>query len=183
MERIQSLEPSQADPKAQELLAAAQKKMGMTPNILKALAHSPAALEAYLTFSGVLGGGALSPRLREQIALTTAGTNGCDYCASAHTAFGKSLKIEEQELGRNLAGESSDSKTSAVLSFVRSVLANRGDVSDSQLQAVRDAGFSDGQVAEIVATIALNTFTNYFNRLARTEIDFPKVEAEVVGAH
>lgn len=176
MARIQSLEPAQADPKARELLEAAKKKMGRIPNILGGLANSPTALEAYMTLSGVLGTGTLSARLREQIALVTAGANGCGYCASAHTAIGGSLKIDGAELSRNLNGESSDPGTAAVLSFARSVLSSRGHVSDDEFQAIRAAGFTDGQLAEIVANISLSVLTNFFNGVADTEVDFPRVE-------
>jgi alkylhydroperoxidase family enzyme len=56
------------------------------------------------------------------------------------------------------------------------VIVNRGEVSDADLQAVKDAGFSDGEVGEIVANVALNIFTNYFNEIVKTDIDFPKVQ-------
>ena len=120
----------------------------------------------------------LSPRLREQIALATAGANGCGYCASAHTFLGKSLGVDEQELERNLSGESSDGRTAAALSFVRAVIAQRGHVTDAELDAVRNAGFTDGEVAELVTAVALNTFTNYFNSVARTDVDFPEVRVD-----
>ena len=175
MNRIPLVDPAAADPKAQELLDAAKKKMGIVPNILKGLAQSPAALDAYLSLSGALGGAALGPKIREQIALATAGANGCDYCAAAHTAIGKSLGLDADELGRNLAGGSDDAKTAAALTFTNAVIESRGKVSDDELQTVRDAGFTDGEIVEIVAAIALNTYTNYFNRLADTEIDFPRV--------
>lgn len=176
MPRISALEIENADPKAQTLLNTAKKKMGMVPNLFKSLAHSPTALESYLTMSSTLGEGTLSPKTREQIAVATAGFNHCEYCASAHTTIGKSLKIEGEELALNLKGESNDPQTRTLLSFVGAVLESRGEVSNAQLQAIRDAGYTEGQIAEIVANIALNTLTNYFNNIARTEIDFPKVE-------
>jgi uncharacterized peroxidase-related enzyme len=178
MNRITPVELENADPKSRALLEAAQKKMGMIPNMLKTLGHSSAALEAYMSLSGALAGGSLSARIREQVALAAAGVNGCDYCASAHTAIGKSLKIDESELERNLAGASDDATTAAALAFVGAVIENRGKVSDAELQAVRDAGFTDGEIAELVAAIALNTLTNFFNRLADPEIDFPVVSLQ-----
>jgi len=183
MARITSLEPNQAEAPARDLLQAAEKKMGRIPNILKSLAHSPTALGFYMTSSEALGQGTLSARDREQIALATAGANGCEYCASAHTALGKNLEIEESELGRNLEGHSDDPRTDALLGFVGSVLETSGHVSDDELRAVREAGFSDGQVAEIVANVAFNAFTNFFNSVAQPRIDFPRVEvtARVAG--
>jgi len=176
MSRITLLEPADADPKARPLLEAARRTMGMIPNLLKGLAHSPVALDAYLSLSSTLDGGSLSPALREQIALATAGANACEYCASAHAALAGQLKLEPGERRRNLAGESTDPATASVLAFVRSMIEKRGHVSDTELQAVRDAGFSDGQIGEIVAAVALNTLTNYFNGVAQTPVDFPRVD-------
>ena len=61
------------------LLAAVQKQMGVVPNLMKLVGHSPAALEGYLSLNGALGKGKLSVQLRERIALTVAEYNGCDY--------------------------------------------------------------------------------------------------------
>ena len=180
MSRINAIEPNDAAPEARALLEAAEQKMGMIPNILKGLANSPVALDAYMSLSGILGGGSLRPRLREQIALATAGANACDYCAAAHTAIGKSLKVDESELQRNLAAESSDPRTAAALTFVSAVIEQRGIVGDEALQAVREAGFSDAEIVEVIANIALNTLTNFFNGVARTEVDFPRVELAAV---
>jgi len=179
MTRIAPLDPEGTDAPARDLLRTAEKKMGRVPNILKTMAHSPAALGFYLSSSAQLGTGTLSAKEREQIALATAGANACEYCASAHTALGKGLSIEEAELGRNLTGTSAEPRTAALLGFVGSVIESRGHVTDAQLESVRQAGYSDGQVAEIVANVALNAFTNFFNSVARPAIDFPRVE---VGA-
>ncbi len=118
----------------------------------------------------------LDARLREQIAVATAGANGCQYCASAHTVLGQGAGVARDELTRNLGGESADEKTAAALAFVRALLQERGDVADAELAAVRTAGFSEAEIVEIVAHVGLNTFTNMFNVLARTTIDFPIVD-------
>ena len=176
MPRLNPINPETADPKSNELIADVQKKIGMTPNMFATLAQSPAAFQSYLTFGETLKGGVLSAKLGEQIALAVAGANACQYCASAHTAIGGSLGVDQDELARNLDGESSDAKTATALEFARNVVAKRGWVSDADLAEVRNAGFTEGEVAEIVAHVALNTFTNYFNHVAQPEVDFPKVE-------
>jgi uncharacterized peroxidase-related enzyme len=158
------------------LLDAVKAKLGRTPNMMKTMAQSPAVLEAYLNFSGALGGGKLNARLREQIALISAEINGCGYCASAHTAIGKIVGLDEDAILAARNGNAADAKTDAALKFARTVIVNRGEVSDADLQAVKDAGFSDGEVGEIVANVALNIFTNYFNEIVKTDIDFPKVQ-------
>jgi uncharacterized peroxidase-related enzyme len=176
MARIEPLSVETAQGESKELLTGVKKSMGMVPNLLGALAQSPAALNAYLNLSSALGSGSLSPALREQIALALAGENGCQYCASAHTMLGKNAGVAQDELGLNLKGESSDQKTAAALTFVRAVIRAKGHVSDAEFKAVKSAGFSDGDIAEIIGAIALNTLTNFFNHVADTDIDFPKVD-------
>lgn len=176
MPRIQPVNPDQAQGKSKELLTAVKAKLGGTPNLLTTMAQSPAVLESYLSFSGALGAGSLSAGLREQVALAIAGVNACEYCASAHTAIGKGAGVSEDQLAASLDGEPADPKAAAAVRFVRAVTDKRGWVSDDEVQAVRDAGFTDGEVLELTAAVALNTLTNYINHIAQTENDFPVVK-------
>ncbi len=176
MPRINPVDLDTAQGRARTLLEGVQKKYGRTPNLLGTFANAPAALEAYLGFSGALAGGSLGADLREQIAVAVAGANGCGYCASAHTAIGKSLGVDAAELDANLQGASSDPKTQTVLDFALAVVERRGWVSDEDFRRVRDAGFSDGEITEIIANVVFNIFSNYFNHVVQTEIDFPVVE-------
>ena len=165
------------DPKAENLLQGVEKALGVRPNLMTTLAHSPAALGAYLQFGQALGGSNIPASLREQIATSVAGANHCTYCASAHTLLGKNAGVADDELARNLRGQSDDPRTAAALSFATALVERRGWVGDDDLAAVRDAGFSDAEVVEIIATVAINTFTNYFNHVAQTDVDFPLVDA------
>ncbi len=182
MARIQSLEIENAPEKSRGLLEAVQKKVGFAPNLYRSLAHSPSVLEGFLGFGQALGGGTLSGKLREQIALAVAGANTCDYCASAHTAIGSNLGLEADELAANLRGESSDPATQTALQFALAVNAREGHVTDEQVQSLRDAGYSEEQVVEVFAQTIVNIFTNYFNHLAQTDIDFPVVSTSEVAA-
>lgn len=159
------------------MLTAVKAKLGMVPNLIKTFAHSPAVLQFYLSSSEALASSKISGALREQIALATAGENECNYCASAHTLMAKGAGVAHAELASNLRGRSSDAKTQAALDFARIIVANRGRVSDAELARVRAAGFGDAEITEIVATVASNIFTNYFNHIAGTEIDFPLIDA------
>lgn len=176
MPRLTPIDPAAAEGKAKVLLDGVQQKLGMVPNLFRTMVASPAVLESYLGFSQALGGTGLSARQREQIALAVAGANACQYCASAHTAIGKGLGLSEAEAARNLAGEAEDPKTAAILVFATALVEKKGWVGDDDLAAVRAAGADDATIGEIVATVALNIFTNYFNHVARTEVDFPVVE-------
>ncbi len=177
MPRIAPLDPAQTGGKAKALLDGVQKALGMTPNLVRSFAHSPAALQAYLDFNKALGGTSLDGKTREAIALTVAGENGCDYCASAHTALGGMLGVESAELAANLEGRSTDPRLAAVLAFARAVVVKRGWVSDAELAAARAAGLGDTEITEIVTIVAGNILTNYFNHVAGTEVDFPLVRS------
>ncbi len=175
MSRINTVNHETAEGKTKELLDAVKSKLGFAPNLMKGLAHSPTALEAYLNLNGTLGT-TLNAKLREQIAVLSAEENGCGYCLSAHTLLGKNAGLTDEEVLAARTGIGNDERNSAALKFAHAVISKRGKVSDDDLQAVKNAGFIDGEIAEIVGNIALNAFTNYFNEVARTEIDFPKVE-------
>ncbi len=159
--------------KAKELLDKVRHMMGATPNLFTTFAHAPAALEAYLGMITALGNGTLDAKLREQLAVTVAGYNGCNYCASAHVFLGGKAGVGRDELVANSKGQSADRKTQSALTFARALLEKRGNVSDDSFAAVRAEGFSDQEIIEILAHVAMNTFTNFFNNAAKTEIDFP----------
>jgi len=175
MSRFKSFDPTTASGKSHDLLEAVKSKLGRDLNMTGAMANSSAVLEGYLRFSGALSGGRLDAKLREQIALVTAQENHCNYCLSAHSAIGKMVGLTEDQVIASRKGDGENDKTAAVLKFAKRVLDSKGQVSDSDLDAVRKAGFSDGEVAEIIAHVALNVFTNYFNIATGVDIDFPKV--------
>ena len=179
MPRIKALQPSEASPKAQDLLAAVKAKIGMTPNMMKTMAQSAAVLEGYLGLSGALGAGILNPPLREQIALAVGQANSCQYCLSAHSTIGKMVGLKPEEIAASRRATATDPKVAAALRFVQALVVHKGMVDDSALSAVRDAGYTDAEIVEIVAHVALNVFTNYFNHVAGTEIDFPKVDVSL----
>ena len=176
MPRLDPIDPEQAQGRAKTLLDGVQKGLGMTPNLMRTLAASPAALDAYLAFNTALGGGGLGARVREQISLAVSNANGCRYCTSAHAALGRRLGLDQVELARNLRGRASDPKVEAALRFALAIVAKRGWVSDEDLARVRGAGHGDGAIAEIAANVAFNMFSNYFNHIAETKLDFPPVE-------
>jgi uncharacterized peroxidase-related enzyme len=182
MPRIQPLDPATVQGPAKQALDAMQAKLGTIPNIFKTLAHAPAILEFYQVGSAALGKSSLSPALREQIALTVAGANNCDYCASAHTVIGRKLGVAEDELPAALTGKSKDAKTQAALSFSKKVVDSKGHAGDADIKALRDAGYTDQQILEMIAVITFNIFTNYFNHIVDTEIDFPKIETKKMAA-
>lgn len=182
MSRIPPVDPATAQGKVKELLGAVQQALGVTPNLFRVTAQSPAALEGLLSLNGALQRSALSAKLREQIALRVAEKNRCDYCLSAHSVLGKHAGLGESEIAQAREARGGDARTTAALQFVSAMLAEAGGVSDSQLAVLRAAGFGDGEIVDIVAVTVLNILTNYLNRVAATEIDFPLVRAHAAAA-
>ena len=174
MARINPVERN-TNTKTRELWDEVEKKMGMVPNMVATMAQSPAVVKAYLDGVQDLARGSLSNELRQQISLVVSETNQCDYCVSAHTFFGDKAGLDESELLDARHGSSSNRKTNAALTFARKIIEDRGHVSDEDLEQIRQAGYSDGEIAEIVANVCMTTFTNYFNQVAGTEVDFPYV--------
>ncbi len=177
MNRIPLVDPAAAEGKTKDLLDGVKSKIGMVPNIYRAVGNSPAALEGLLGLSGALGGGSLDPKLREQLALSVGEANGCNYCVAAHTAIGKGAGLSDDAVEAARRGGADDERNDAALAFARKIQETRGFVEDDDLQNLRDLGFTNGDITEIVGHVALNTFTNFFNHVADTEIDFPRAPA------
>lgn len=176
MSRIPHIEPANAEGRAQELLDGVQRQLGMVPNFMKVFANSPATLAGFLGLNGQLHQGKLDAKLRERVALAVAEGNGCQYCVSAHSALGASAGLDADEILAARRGESADARAAAGVDFALTVLQNMGDVTTAELQAVRDAGFDDGEIVELIALVGLNVLTNLVGKAAQIDIDFPEVE-------
>jgi uncharacterized peroxidase-related enzyme len=159
------------------LLDAVEKQLGVVPNLFRLIGSSSAVIEGFLGNSRALTK-TLDVKTRERIALAVAQVNGCDYCLSAHTYLGLNLaKISPEEVALNRQGHSGDPKADAAVQFAAKVTRERGHVSDADIKSVRDAGFADSQIVEIIAVVAENCFTTFLNETAKTDIDFPVVRA------
>lgn len=170
------IQPETAAGEAADVLAATQRVLGITSNLARALANSPAALRGYLGFAGALRGGSLPAVVGERIALLVAQRTGCDYCLSAHTYTGiRVAGLSQAEAARARNGEASEPRAAAVLAFAAAVLDGQGRVTGAELAAARSGGLSDGQLAEVVAHVALGVFACYFANTAGLEIDWPLI--------
>jgi len=177
MQNLKSIDPAGASGKTKQIFDFFQKNLGTIPNLARVIANSPAALGAYAGFSGALAEGKLSAQLREQIAIAVASTNACDYCLSAHTVLGAHAGLDTKELELARDAVSSNEKATGALRFAQLVVRDRGHIPASEIDALRAAGYGDGEIVEIIAAVALNIFTNYLNHIAGTEIDFPVVHS------
>ena len=175
MSRIELVNPTSTSPDRKALLDPITQAFGATPNMFRAVANSPAALKGMWQFFGALGHGVIGARLGEQIAVAVADRNGCEYCLAAHTALGRKAGVSPEDMAAAQRGESADAPTAAALRFALKLVNERGNVGESDLQAMRQAGFTDEQTAEVLAHVALNIFTNYVNLAFAVPVDFPPV--------
>lgn len=181
MSRINVVDRNNATSEQQALFDAIQSQLGMVPNFLKVFANSPAALRAFLGLYGIANEGSLDPQTRERIALALAQQNACQYCVSAHTAIGRKAGLSAAEIEANRAGASQDAKAAAAVKFARALVAHMGEVTTAELLEVRNAGYSDAQIVEIITHVGLNLLTNILGKASRVEIDFPAVELKLAS--
>lgn len=176
MSRVPLIDASSATADRKALLTQIHGAFGATPNMFRAVANSPAALQSMWGAFGALGGGVIPAKLGEQIAVAVADRNACEYCLAAHTALGRKAGASAEEMSAAQAGNAADPKTAAALRFALQLVEARGQVSDADVQAVRAAGYSDQEIVEILAHVALNLFTNYVNVAFAVPVDFPAVK-------
>jgi uncharacterized peroxidase-related enzyme len=157
-------------------LDAVQKKLGVLPNMFRTFAHAPVALDAYLALSDLAGKSRLDARLRERIALAVGQANGCDYCVAAHVAIGGMLGLTPAQVAQARHAQAESARDAAVLALARRIVDTRGHVPTAELDAFKAAGFDDAAILEVLLVVVLNTYTNYTNHLARTDLDFPQAE-------
>ncbi|RVW00305.1 carboxymuconolactone decarboxylase family protein [Rhodococcus xishaensis] len=156
-------------------LQALAKRTGKVLNIHGEMAHSPVVLAAYSGISDAIAQhGSFDARTREAIALAVGAVDSCDYCQSAHTmmAIGAGLS-EEQTIAIRRGDDGVDSKLGPLLAVVREATSNVGEVDDATWKTALDAGWTETELTEAFAHIAVNLFTNYFNHYVGTELDLP----------
>lgn len=160
---------------SQPVLKQIHMAFGATPNMFKAVANSPVALKSMWGAFAALAGGTIGAKLGEQIAVAIANRNRCEYCLAAHTMLGQKAGASADEMVSAQVGQAADLKTAAALAFALKVVNDRADISTNDIAAMRDAGFTDEHIVEIMAHVALNLFTNYVNVAFEVPLDFPKV--------
>lgn len=180
MQRVKTIESDKASARVKELYQGVENNLGTVPNMIRTMANSPVVAEAYVSFWDLMSQGVLPATLREQISLYVAESNGCSYCVSAHCALSKAAGLRDEEVRDGRLGQSPDVKTDTALKFVSRILETRGAVRTEEVTGMRDAGYSDEEITEIIALVAFVIFSNYFNNVTGTVNDFPRV-AELVS--
>lgn len=175
MPRIDPIALDKTDEATATALSGVKAKLGFLPNLFTTLAREPAALEGYLKLSGALAKGRLTARQRELIAIAIAQENECGYCLSAHSAIGRQVGLGARDIQQARLGNAEDITDRAAVRLALSIVRSRATVSDAELAEAHRAGLDDGLIVEIIAQVALNVLTNYVNRVADTDVDFPVI--------
>jgi uncharacterized peroxidase-related enzyme len=172
--RFQPVDPDHATGAIRQLFAEIRTKFALVPNLFRVLATAPAALEGLMGLGSALARGALDEKIREQLALAIAESNLCPYCLSAHTATAAKIGLNQAEIDGAIRASAADMRTDAILKLARSIVVQRGELTDEDVAHARAAGLSDGDIVETVANVALNIFENYMSHVAGVPIDFPQ---------
>jgi uncharacterized peroxidase-related enzyme len=179
MPRIAIPTVESAPAEARAALDAIAKQLGFTPNVYRLMSISPAVLKAFTSLQSALSK-TLDFQIRDAIALSVSEVNGCHYCVAAHSYAALHFdKVAAEEIALNRQGGSVLPAVGAAARFVAKVVEARGHVNDGDLMAIRNAGFSDAQILEMIALSAQYSLTNYINTIAGTEIDFPLFDESV----
>ena len=177
MSRITTPTPESVSAATAEIYAQIRKAAGGVPNTFAVIgAYRPAALKAILQADGVLAASTLSKQDQETIKLLVSEIAGCDYCVAAHSLLGKMAGLAPEVLKQIRAGQpTGDARRDALVRFVRNLVQTRGTISEQEFSAIKAAGYTDQHLVDISLAIAVITFTNIFNRINDTDLDFPAV--------
>jgi uncharacterized peroxidase-related enzyme len=179
MYRIAPVVSSDVDSKVAATLSQLKASMGLVPNLFATMANAPVALDGFLVLKKALSRGRLTARQREIVSLSVGQENECRYCLSAHTKSSNAAGMSEADVLKARSGDGDDPFERALASFAKAVVHKRGHLSNEQLESARKAGIDDSLVMEMIANVALDTFTNYVNEVAGTEIDFPEEQVKL----
>jgi uncharacterized peroxidase-related enzyme len=175
MTRTTALQPEQVPAESKPTLDAFTKNIGFTPNMMATFAQSPIAFNAWANLLGSLSK-ALDVKTRDSIGLAVSEVNGCNYCLTVHSFTAEHMaKLPADDIILARKGHATDPKRDAAVQLARKVIQARGQVVDADLQIVRDAGYTDANIMEIVALVAMYSLTNFINNVFDPEKDFPAV--------
>ena len=148
------------------------KALGFVPNLYATYAHSDTALENYLNFSNAKT--SLSAKEKEVINLAVSQVNECIYCLSAHTAIGKMNGFTDEQILEFRAGYSSDNtKLDALAKLAKNVTENRGRTESSVLENFFNAGYTNGNLIDVISLVGDKTISNYIHSTTQIPVDFP----------
>ena len=180
MPRLIQLTMDESASWTKKLFRKIEENMGVVPNMFKCMGNSDVGLDAFLAFNAGINSGTLGPKSVKMIILLTSQLNDCEYCIAAHTKMAIDAGLlNEQECLNARKGIGPDDKTTKMLEFTKKVKMTNGKVSNDDLQAVRDAGYTDQDIIEMIGSICLINFANLVSNVAEPELDFPELSLKL----
>lgn len=178
MSRLFNQAVAESSGHAAQLYAGIKAAVGLVPNAYVNIgSNSPLALETLLNIDGALKKGTLGAKESEVVKLVVSQTAECDYCLAAHTLIGKKTGLSKEDVLAIRHGKpSSDGRLDTLASFTRELISTKGSLPEAAFKKIKNGGFNDTQIVEIVLAITSITFTNLFNRINDTVVDFPPAD-------
>lgn len=157
---------------AKPILERLQAAVGFVPNLAATMAENPLVLETYAGLSSSFVGGSLSPLEREIVLMATSYANQCTYCMAAHSTFAKAYGASDSLLNTIRAGKlPDDSRLAALVGMTRQIARQHGEVSDEDICAFLEAGFTRAQLLELLIGISQSTLASLVHRTTKTPLD------------
>ncbi|MGC8508111.1 MAG: carboxymuconolactone decarboxylase family protein [Thiomonas sp.] len=170
----QTLESSSG--KARELLATTQSRLGFVPAMYANMANSPGLLQTYMDgYARFRAESGFTPAEQEVVFLTISRYHRCQYCMAAHSLIAERMsQVASEVLAALREGRPvPDPRLQALSRFTEVMVDTRGNPTPADLQAFREAGYTDRQALEIVLALAVKTLSNFSNHLMHTAPDGP----------
>ncbi|MEI5102686.1 carboxymuconolactone decarboxylase family protein [Streptomyces sp. PmtG] len=166
MPRLTRLTPDTAVGASRDLLADLASRHGQLGDMVSTMAHSPAVLGGYLQLSRAMGRAKLDRGTSERISIAIQVQQGCGLCLDAHVRAARARGVHEEEIERARTGTSADPAIAAIITLALQVYREPTSTTDAQVNALREHGYSDREIADVVGVVALNILTGAFNLLA-----------------
>lgn len=165
---------SEVSPGSQAAFDTLKSALGMVPNLYATIAYSENGLSRYLAFQGAKT--SLSNKEKEAVNLVVSEINECRYCQSAHTVLGKMNGFSESEIIDIRSGKSANSRLDALVKIAEDITLRKGKVSPTRLEAFYAAGYTNGNLVDVILQVSDKIAMNYLHNLTQVPIDFPVAE-------
>ncbi|WP_269513404.1 carboxymuconolactone decarboxylase family protein [Brevundimonas subvibrioides] len=153
-------------------ISAAKAAFGLVPNLVGEFAESPAVIEGYLSLAGAYQKSDLTALEREIVLIAASVEKDCHYCVAAHTTVTQGQHLDQTVIHAvRSGGPIADARLEALRDFATRVVRERGWVSDAVVNRLIAAGYTAGNVLEVVLGVGLKTISNYINHIAETPVD------------
>lgn len=161
--------PDTAVGKAADLLGDIVDRTGSAGPMVRTMAGSPSVLGGYLELSRAMKRSKLDRAVAELISLAVQARLGCALCLEAHTRAALAAGVDPTDIALAKQGTASDPATAAMVDFGRRVHAEPASITAGDVDRLRELGYADRDLLDVVGLVALNVLTGTFNLVAGLE--------------